>query len=219
MAKLQLGSGQACPAMYPIQESGNKKYQLLDRVTDDSNNEIGTVSGFFTDENAVEYTVVCLDGQYRTKNVNVCSNTSTAISDLPQYANQSIWSSTETATLNTQKILDFCSANGYTSTACTNCRSKSFTIDGVTYYGQLPNIVELIDIFKNRIAINSKDPTLTGLVYVNYGIPIDSFTWSSSQYSNNASWAINVLGEAGYGNRANNCYAIPVLEIPNTVHN
>jgi hypothetical protein len=216
MALLNIGSISGCPAIYSAPEGGNKKYSLLDRVKDDSNNEIGTVSGFFTDGNNIEYAVVCLDGQYRTKNVSVCSNTGTTISNLPQYANQSIWSSTETATFNTQKILDFCSANNYTSAACTNCRSKSFTIDGIMYYGQLPNIIELIDIFKNRIAINSKDPTLTGLVYVNYGVPIDSFTWSSSQYSNTASWAINVLGEAGYGNRANTAYTIPVIEIPNS---
>uniref|UniRef100_UPI003865CADA hypothetical protein n=1 Tax=Methanobrevibacter sp. TaxID=66852 RepID=UPI003865CADA len=48
-----------------VPSAPTKKYNLLDRVKDDSNNEIGTVSGFFTDANNVEYAVVCLDAQYR----------------------------------------------------------------------------------------------------------------------------------------------------------
>ena len=37
------------------------KYQLLERVKDDSNNEIGTVVGFQKDANDNEYAVVILD--------------------------------------------------------------------------------------------------------------------------------------------------------------
>jgi hypothetical protein len=190
------------------------KYSLLERISDDSNNEIGTVSGFFTDGNNVEYAVVCLDAQYRFAQGTYCNNTSTAVTDLPVYSSWAIWEAKETATFNTQKILDFCTAQADTSTACTHCRSKSFTIDGTTYYGQLPNIVELVDICKNYTAIQSADTSVSQ--YSSLGLPRTSErTWSSSQYSSNYGWLVSNTGSAGYGNKTSYFFVAPVLEIPN----
>lgn len=190
------------------------KYSLLERISDDSNNEIGTVSGFFTDANDVEYAVVCLDAQYRLAEGTYCSNTSTEITDLPMYSSWAIWEAKETATFNTQKILDFCTAQSATSTACSHCRSKSFTIDGTIYYGQLPNIVELVDICKNYTAIQSADTSVSQ--YSSLGLPrtLDR-TWSSSQYSRNLSWYVNYTGSPTIANRAEGYFVAPVLEIPN----
>ncbi|MBR3490192.1 MAG: hypothetical protein IKH36_01755 [Bacilli bacterium] len=192
------------------------KYQLLERVKDDNNNEIGTVSGFFTDANNVEYAVVCLDAQYRLVDCYYCSNTNTAVTDLPVYATWAIWEAKETAMFNTQKILDFCAANGYTSTACTHCRSKSFTIDGVTYYGQLPNIAELVDICKNYTAIQSADTSVSQYSSLGFPRTLDRI-WSSSQYSSSISWTVSNLGSANSGNKTSRYFVAPVLEIPNAV--
>lgn len=190
------------------------KYSLLERISDDSNNEIGTVSGFFTDANNVEYAVVCLDAQYRLAQCTYCSNTSTAVTDLPVYSNWAIWEAKETATFNTQKILDFCTAQSATSTACTHCRSKSFTIDGTIYYGQLPNIVELVDICKNYTAIQSADTSVSQ--YSHLGLPRTSDrTWSSSQYSSGNGWTVNNNGLTYNTNKTSNYFVAPVLEIPN----
>lgn len=190
------------------------KYQLLQRIKDDSNNEIGTVSGFFTDANDVEYAVVCLDAQYRLAQGIYCSNTNTAVTDLPMYSTWAIWEAKETATFNTQKILDFCTAQSATSTACTHCRSKSFTIDGTTYYGQLPNIVELVDICKNYTAIQSADTSVSQ--YSSLGFPRTSDRiWSSSQYTSNLGWNVSVYGNTCNFGKTDYYFVAPVLEIPN----
>jgi hypothetical protein len=189
------------------------KYSLLERISDDSNNEIGTVSGFFTDGNNVEYAVVCLDAQYRLAQGTYCSNTS-AVTDLPMYSTWAIWEAKETATFNTQKILDFCTAQSATSTACTHCRSKSFTIDGTTYYGQLPNIIELVDICKNYTAIQSADTSVSQ--YSSLGFPRTNTTWSSSQYRSTIGWSVGDTGVVNRNDKTTKCFVAPVLEIPNT---
>lgn len=202
-------------AISDIPTGGGGKYQLLQRISDDNGNEIGTVSGFFTDSNDVEYAVVCLDAQYRLARGTYCSNTSSAITDLPVYSTWAIWEAKETATFNTQKILDFCTAQSATSTACKHCRSKSFTIDGTTYYGQLPNLVELVDICKNYTAIQSADTSVSQ--YSSLGFPRTSDrTWSSSQYDGYYAWSVINNGNTYTNGKQNNHFVAPVLEIPNT---
>ncbi len=202
-------------AIANIPSGGGGKYQLLQRISDDSNNEIGTVSGFFTDANDVEYAVVCLDAQYRLAEGTYCSDRSTAVTDLPIYSGWAIWEAKETATFNTQKILDFCTAQSATSTACTHCRSKSFIVDGKIYYGQLPNIVELTDISKNYTAIQSADTSVSQ--YSSLGFPRTSDrTWSSSQYAIYSGWFLGVNGDTDSITKTYNCFVAPVLEIPNT---
>ena len=201
-----------CIASIPSGGSSGK-YALLDRVKDDSNNEIGTVSGFFTDANDVEYAVVCLDAQYRNLGLTWCSNSSTAVTNLPQYSNQTLYSTTETATFNTQKILDFCIAQSATSTACSHCRNKSFIIDGTTYYGQLPNIVEVIDIYRHSATIDSMDTSINS--YPNVAISNINFTpWSSNQFNAGNAWYLNGGGYIDTNSKTNTRDVIPVLEIP-----
>lgn len=201
-----------------VPSAPTKKYNLLDRVKDDSNNEIGTVSGFFTDANNVEYAVVCLDAQYRLADSRWCSNNSTTIADfLPGYEEPQ-WGpleAKETATYNTQKILDFCAANSYTSQACSHCRSKSFTIDGTTYYGQLPNVVESNDIVKNHTAINTVDTTASSYSSVNFSTGHNM--WSSSRYDGYYIFYISLVGTTDVmAMNTPDAIVAPVLEIPNT---
>ena len=187
----------------------HKLYQLLDRISDDDDNEIGTVSGFFTDGNGVEYAVVCLDSTYRLPNAKWLSG-NVLLPNLPSYNNWTLWEAKGTATFNTQKIIDFCESSSYTSDAASHCRSKSFVINGVTYYGQLPNIIELVDIAKNRNAINSADTS--GGSLANY-----SKYWSSSQYNDNSVWGMSANGYV-YNYSKNAEFSVcPVLEIPNVL--
>lgn len=181
------------------------KYSLLERISDDSNNEIGTVSGFFTDANDVEYAVVCLDSIYRNTSVQWASATGT-VTNLPLYSNWTIWEAPETATENTTLILA-----SKTSSACTHCRQYSFVIDGTTYYGQLPNIIELVDIARHRTAINTADTSGGSIT-----IATNNSYWSSSQNSSNYGWCVLNRGSVSYSsNKTSNYYACPVLEIPN----
>jgi hypothetical protein len=132
---------------------------------------------------------------------------------MPSYSNQTLYEAQETATENTQLILDYCSANSYTSTACSYCRSQSFIIDGITYYGQFPNIVELLRIFMKRTAINTAD--ITASSYSSLVIPTDTRIWSSTQSIGGTSWCITNNGYVGHDLKTNNYFICPVLEIPN----
>lgn len=195
-----------------VSGGGGGKYSLLERISDDSNNEIGTVSGFFIDANDVEYAVVCLDAQYRLAQGQWSSSTG-AVTNLPLYYNLTVYSATETATNNTQLILDWCSANNYTSSSCTHCRSKSFLIDGVTFYGQLPNAIELIDIFRRRVDINATDTSASS--YSSLIIPTGTNTWSSSQFIANTGWSLSSSGYVYPDPKTSNKFTCPILELPN----
>ena len=203
-------------AVVDVPSAPTKKYNLLDRVKDDSNNEIGTVSGFFTDANNVEYAVVCLDAQYRLASSQYAS-TSGSITNLPLYSDlvsSNVWTAKETATFNTQKILDWCSTNGYTSTACSHCRSKSFVIGGVTYYGQLPNIKEVVEIAKHYSEIESMDTSASSNTSLNFSTA--RTIWSSSQCAINNGWCLYASGALTNYTKTTTRFACPVLEIPNT---
>jgi hypothetical protein len=182
----------------------HKKYSVLDRVYDDGGSAIGTVSGFFTDKNGVEYAVVCLDAIYRATSVQWTSAIGN-VTNMPLYNNWTIWEAPATATENTTLILA-----SKTSSACTHCRQYSFVIDGTTYYGQLPNIIELTDIARHRTAINTAD-TSGGSI----AIATNNTYWSSSQNANSTSFCVVNTGNVSIINKTSNNYACPVLEIPN----
>lgn len=185
----------------------------LTRVSDDNGNEIGTHYMNFEDNNGNKFKVVLLDQQYWSENLLWSSNAG-GVTDMPQYSfnSHTFWGNAkETATQNTQLILDWCLANNYTSAACEHCRSQSFVIDGTTYYGQLPNMPEVFEIlkrFSDSIGIRQLQ------------------LWSSTQNSNSNVWvSTNSLGWAGYyGDGAVyprgktqttfTFYSAPVLEIP-----
>lgn len=188
------------------------KYKVGDRVKDDSNNDVGMVSGFFTDANDVTYAVVCLNAADRYSGIMYLSS-KVNVSGIPEYSNLSVWSAPETATTNTTEILATATSGGYTSSACDHCRSKSYTIDGVVYAGQLPNIAELVDIFRNRVKINADDPTATQ--YSTYIIPDSQKSiWSSTQNSSSNAWQLASSGYAYATGKNNMAFVAPVLEIP-----
>ena len=188
------------------------KYQLLQRVTDDSNNEIGTVCGFHTDANNVEYAVVCLDAQYRLASGNYLSH-NVLITNLGNKNTAALlWLDTDTATSNCDKIIDFIGdGSTYTSSAVSHCRAQSFVIDGTTYYGQLPTATELVSIFELLPEINNADTSASQ--YPELIIPTAGNAWSSSQYNNQNGWHI----AAGLNTitKTQLKFIIPVLELPN----
>lgn len=221
MVKIQVNSqGKAYlttggKALVAPEGGSSGKYQLLQRIKDDNNVEIGTVSGFFTDANNVEYAVVCLDAQYRLDLAQWCSTTQ-AVTNMPSYSNlatSNVWGAKETATENTQLILDYCTAKGYTSSACVHCRSKSFVINGVTYYGQFPNAIEVFEIAKNYNTIETMDTSASSNPSLNFSTsrPL----WSSSQNSSNYGWELGTICSLTKFIKTNHSYVTPVLELPN----
>lgn len=208
MAKLVIGTDKTVGTPAVVIEK-KEKYSFLSRVKDDSDNDIGCVVCYHIDANNQKYAVVCLNAEYRTRNSTYCINTSDIITNLPVYSGfLSATSASETATFNCDKILDFCVSVGTSSSAVSHCRSKSFVIGGVTYYGQLPNIAELQCIFINKTTINNSDQTSGP------AIPDDYCCWSSNQQSERSAWIIWGNSPTYTNRNGGFCASIPVLEIP-----
>lgn len=182
---------------------GSGKYKLFDRVSDDSLGEIGTVCGFFTDANDVEYAVVALDSTYRVNNVPYMESGGTV--SVPQQYNHAVYMSKDTATYNSDLLVADAAAAGVVC-AAEFCQRKVFTIDNVVYKGQLPNLVELFMIYSTVNELNAKDPTGS------YYLGVDC--WSSS-YSSNGGWCIRSNGQVLTRSVTEQKKAYPVLEIPN----
>lgn len=191
---------------------GGSKYALLDRVKDDSNNEIGTVVGFHYDANNTEYAVIALDAQFRLASGQYLSNAGVAVTDLPQYANPSVYGAKETATFNCDKILAQATASELTSTAVSHCRSKTFTIDSVQYAGQLPTLMELLKILEFMTEVNAADTSASQ--YSSLRISPASSYWSSSQNSATNGWTVSGNGRTNNFSKSTNSFVAPVLEIP-----
>ena len=196
------GSSQLATDIATISGGSSCKYSLLDRVKDDNNNEIGIVVGFFVDYNNVEYAVVCLEESYISEtSLQLCSSTA-GITNLPSYNNlvsSNVWEGIETATSNTNTILNYCQSCGYTSAACNHCRQYSFVIDGTIYYGQLPNMQELNDIARHYAYISD----------------IARAFWSSNAYNTTSMYYLRTDCRNTYADKTSKEFVVPVLEIPN----
>ena len=217
MAKLVIGTDKTTgvPAIVKeVEVTPVEPYPLLSRVKDDSNNDVGIVCGYHTDANNVKYAVVCLDAQYRQNVGTNWLSSRVEVSNLPNYSGSSagnVYQATETATFNCDKILEQATADGLTSSMITECRSHSFTINGITYYGQVPNMNEMLCILMHRTAINTNDPSVSG-------IPVEASRsyWISNQYDTNNGWRYNGTGRGGIteSSKDYSCNTITILEIP-----
>lgn len=192
------------------------KYDLFNRVEDDSGNEIGTVYAHITDTNNNKYAVVCLDAVYRSISYRSYMSSTGAVTDLP-LCNSSTYlpfgTNSETATFNCDKILAYCNANGYTAPLVTYCRGLNFTIDNITYYGQLPTIIELFYMMGCRSKLDSLDTTI-GSVNRNQTLTSWQTSWSSTQANANSAWYADEI-QYTFNTKTytkSGCY--PILEIP-----
>ena len=190
----------------------------LTRVSDDNGNEIGTWYMNFENANGNVFKVVLLDAQYRLSSGNWCSDNNKLVTNMPQYSllnSSNVWKSKETATQNTQLILDYCSANGYTSTACNHCRNKSFSINQTIYYGQMLNVIELFYLAKHYDEFDSLDSSPTS--YSSNKIMGSSFRnfWSSTQCTAYDAWSLIYSCTILTTNKTSQYFICPVLEIPN----
>ena len=211
MAKLFLGTREVTPVI-PF-SSG--KYQLLQRIKDDTNTEIGTVSGFVKNSNDTEYAVVCLDAQYRTFGQFLSARDAVNIPNLNNWVSSYWYSAKQTATENCDTILAFCNTNNYTSSGVSNCRTVSFTIGGVTYQGQLPTIRELFDITTHRAEIETLDTTATS--YPSYNFSTARNCIVSSVYSGQYIFFFNTGGRMTDAVTTQSGTCVTVLELPNSL--
>lgn len=188
------------------------KYQLLQRVTDDNNNEIGTIGCFIQDSNGNELAVCVLDAQYRLATGQWMSQ-GASVTGLSYADDQTYWESKDTATDNCDKILQCCSDNGYTSSGVSHCRSKTFVIDGQSYAGQLVTQKEINLIFIHRSEINQLD--ISGGQYSNLLLPSSTNMWTSNHFDSTRGSRFNVFGVMDASGKTASWFILPVLEIPN----
>lgn len=193
-------------------EGSSGKYQLLDRVKDNTNEEIGTVSGFFTDVNNVEYAVVCLDAQYRSASLKY-STTAETVTNMPLYNNlvtANAWESKATATENTYLITTLLN-----SPACAHCLDQIFTINSVQYHGQLPNLKELSDIVSHYNAIEQLDTSASSYPNTNFSSPRSLLQSNQHTETNVYCYTAGSCAITGTVNKTTARFVCPVLEIPN----
>lgn len=184
------------------------------RFKDDSNNEIGTYIMDFTDASNNTYKVIILDAQYRASS-KAWGAGNNAVTNLPLYellTTSNIWEAKETATFNTQTIVNYCNANSVVSAAVSHCRSLSFVINGTTYYGQFPNMNELYEIGRLYNTIERMDTSASS--YSNLNFSANRIIWSSSQLTGNGAWTLFNNCATGSKFKADSAFVCPVLEIP-----
>lgn len=202
-----------------IQGSGggsSDPYPLLSRVTDDNNNDIGCVAGYLFDSNNQKYAIVCLNAQYRNANAYVASAAAVIFPNTPSYDSLSVYAGNETATFCCDDIMAWVNGgSGRTSTAVSHCRAQTFTIDGVSYSGQLPTFAELVVIFQKQNQINSDDPTATSNPTLVLPVSNSMATVCSCSQNLGGMWDFYGDGSTYYDDKKNSSsFVIPILEIP-----
>ena len=205
-------------------------YDLVNNVFYTNTGSGTFTAGPYVIPDNMEYAVVCLDAQHRSNSDVITYDDNTVkMIGIPtlttsDYAN--IYELPQTATENTDAIIRTVGTGTLStkSPAVNFCRSKSFVINGITYYGQLPNAYELIDILFNRTELNNRDTTTSS--YSSLILP----TYKNINSSTQIQLIDNTIGriqyrkygilygwrndQAGYNN---DTITAPVLEIPNLV--
>lgn len=217
MAKLVIGTSKSVvvPAVVKEVAVPVRKYSFLERIKDDSNNEIGTVCGFHTDANGVEYAVVCLDARYRQDSGLKWMSTRVEVTGLPLVGQNDVWGCLDTAASNCSILNNFATSQGYSVPALASCQAASFVIENVSYSGLLPTANELLMIATNITNINSKDTSASQ--YSSQIIRVDVSYWSSTQKDFQYAWAF-AFSSGLYGrDKQGMSFIAPILELPNAL--
>ena len=177
-----------------------------------------TVVGTFESRDLGTVVYAVLDAQYRGVNIKWASGLQETDTGLPNYLPNPPERYTESATYNTDYIL-----NNYSDKATeafTFCRNAgNLTFNGKTYNYQLPNAYELLQIYKNRKVLDTLDTTAEAnstkkLSKWGFGSEYAQ-VWSSSESSNNCAWLLTDEGGSYEGYKYyNSCGIIPIIEIP-----
>lgn len=136
------------------QPTPTEKYPI-GQILYENNEYKGIVYGHFTDANNNKYALIL--ELYRNTDYNevipktysdvYCSGSIFSIG-VTSTANNELFKDYETATTKCNAIIDYCTANNYTSVV-QSVRQESITLDGVTYYGQMPTVNEYLEMLRH----------------------------------------------------------------------
>lgn len=188
-----------------------EKYPLFSRVKDDTNTNIGTVAGYFYDSNNKKYAVVALDNGGLTGSILSANHSAPG---LTFYTGTDRYSATETATYENQCIIDEAIAAGYT-TVCSEARLLSYTIDGTVYYGQIPNLPEMMLLIgNNRFVLNDSSQPIVSLSQGLISTTSTANSNTGSRYSMTDLRSNGVMQTDSYTGSSRSTHAHAILEIP-----
>ena len=203
----------------------NGVYSLGDRI-----GNIATFVCYFNSTNPetnvdTKYAVFVLDAKYRGR-AQLVSGANAYQNLMPRYYFTDMATALtrkESATWNTDTIINGAPTYSETCPAFTLCRQVSININGQTYQGQLPNMYELYQIRANKETLDTFDPTLSdypnnSLSNWNMGDTSGYNYIFQSQYEipNNNPANIELLTKTGttYTRLTSSSGVIPVFEIP-----
>lgn len=176
---------------------------------------IATVVGQYNSNNGKKYMFALLDSTYYTKTAWA---TDFAYSDtgLPNYESSPIYQNKESATYNTDYILNTY-ASSFKMEAFQHCRNAgNLTFNGQLYQFQLPNAYEVQQIYNNRAKLYELDPTTstnTSYNLANWNFNESSYLWSSNEYNSNHSWNLDSDGSWDTNPKQVQYGVCPIIEI------
>lgn len=196
-----------------VSSTPTEKYPLFSRVKDDTNTDIGVVGAHFTDANNQKYAAVVLlsPAAYFAPTKLSSANTTPDAGATTRYNDLSVFSTNITATQNTTALYNKFITLTNPTTVLTDVRTINYTIENTTYYGQLPNLLEMIDIIRNKQQIETE----IGSSVLSY----TSLYWTSTVHGGSSSGQFYLNGTTGYiqsSTTANTTLKslIAILEIP-----
>ena len=177
---------------------------------------IATVVGQYNSNDGKKYMFALLDSTYYTKTAWA---TDLAYSDtgLPNYESSPIYQNKESATYNTDYILNRYASN-LKREAFQHCRNAgNLTFNGQLYQFQLPNAYEVQQIYENRAKLYELDPTTstnTSYNLANWNFNGTYDLWSSNECTSYNSWRLDSNGSWGNYSKSAAYGVVPIIEIP-----
>ena len=177
-----------------------------------------TVVGEYSSNDGKKYAFAVLDAQYRGVNIAWSTELYDTNTGLPDYSSAPTSQNLESATYNTDYIL-----NNYSDKAIeafTFCRNVGSILIGEKQLNpQLPNAYELQQIFNMRTELDALDPTAEAnstKKLSNWGFGSNySYVWSSNECDVHGSWVLgsdDSWGDIGEFKHST-CGVVPIIEI------
>ena len=176
---------------------------------------IATVVGEYNSNDGKKYMFALLDSTYYTQ-TTWASGLFGTDTGLPNYSSTPTSQNKESATYNTDYILNNYSGNLEAFQHCRN--AGNLTFNGQLYQFQLPNAYEVQQIFDNRTKLYELDPTTstnTSYNLANWSFDRSPYFWSSNEFNSENVWALKSNGSWESAARNFGTFGVcPIIEIP-----
>ena len=177
-----------------------------------------TVVGQYSSNDGKKYAFAVLDAYYRGTDIAWSTGLYGIDSGLPNYSSAPTEQNKESATYNTDYILNnYSDKNIESFSFCRNVGNLTF--NDKTYNCQLPNAYELQQIFNMKTELDALDPTAEAnstKKLSNWGFGSQyTWVWSSNAYNDNTTWFLKSDGSWDVNPKdAADTGVVPIIEIP-----